>query len=162
MAAKKTAAKAGGKVIAARNSPYVQQLLEDEELRETIKTAYESAREAYGRLSNGKAPGKVIFEDKKLHQNINDTAAAVKDARNSLVKGQKKPKRRIGRTLLLLIVGGGAVLGFSEGARKAVLDALFGKEEEFDYTATTAPPPPAPPVDPVVAPPPPEPGTVGA
>ena len=32
-----------------------------------------------------------------------------------------------------------AVLALSEGLRKKVLDAMFGSEEEFEYTATTTP-----------------------
>ena len=35
-------------------SPYVQRLIEDAELRENIRDAFESARKAYGRLTNGK------------------------------------------------------------------------------------------------------------
>jgi hypothetical protein len=36
----------------------------------------------------------------------------------------------------------------SEDLRNKVLDALFGAEEEFDYTSTTSPPAPAPAPDP--------------
>jgi hypothetical protein len=32
-------------------------------------------------------------------------------------------------------------LAFSEGLRKKALDALFGAEEEFEYTSTTSPAP---------------------
>ena len=38
------------------------------------------------------------------------------------------------------IVGGGVALAVSEGLRKKVLDALFGAEEEFEYTSTTTRP----------------------
>ena len=41
---------------------------------------------------------------------------------------------------MLAIIGGIAALILSEGARKAVLDRVFGAEEEFEYTSTTAPP----------------------
>ena len=34
-------------------------------------------------------------------------------------------------------------LALSEGLRKKVLDALFGAEEEFEYTSTTSSPTPA-------------------
>ena len=33
---------------------------------------------------------------------------------------------------------GGLVLVFSESARKSLLDAIFGAEEEFVYTSTTS------------------------
>ena len=58
---------------------------------------------------------------------------------------QKKRSGGFGRMLLLGVVGAGAALALSEGLRKKVLDALFGAEEEFEYTSTTSPlsPPPA-------------------
>ena len=34
----------------------------------------------------------------------------------------------------------GVALAVSEGLRKKVLDALFGAEEEFEYTSTTSSP----------------------
>ena len=37
------------------------------------------------------------------------------------------------------VVGAGLALAVSEDLRKKVLDALFGAEEEFEYSATTAP-----------------------
>ena len=36
-------------------------------------------------------------------------------------------------------MGAGLALAMSEGLRKKVLDALFGAEEEFEYTASTTP-----------------------
>ena len=43
------------------------------------------------------------------------------------------------KRLVLSIVGAIAALVLSEDLRKAVLDRLFGAEEEFEYTSTTAP-----------------------
>jgi hypothetical protein len=40
---------------------------------------------------------------------------------------------------VLAVVGAVAALALSEGLRKKVLDALFGAEEEFEYTSTTTP-----------------------
>jgi hypothetical protein len=53
---------------------------------------------------------------------------------------KRERKGGFGRLLLLGIVGGGLALAFSEGLRKKVLDALFGAEEEFEYTSTTSAP----------------------
>jgi hypothetical protein len=148
MASKSKAAKAGGTVMAARSSPYVQRLVSDPELRDNIKTAFDSARDALDRLGNGKAPAKVIFDDKKFHKEVQQASEALRDASVALRAGNKpakRRKRRLGRKLLLLVVGAGVALAVSEGLRNKVLDALFGKEEEFDYTSTTTPPPPPPP-----------------
>ena len=40
---------------------------------------------------------------------------------------------------MISIVGAVAALVLSEDIRKAVLDRLFGAEEEFEYTSTSAP-----------------------
>ena len=52
---------------------------------------------------------------------------------------KRKRKHRIRRLMMIVLIGGGLTLAFSEGARKAVLDKLFGAEEEFEYSSTTTP-----------------------
>jgi hypothetical protein len=145
MAAKKKAAKAGAAAVAVKNSPYVQRVVEDEDLRDNLWQAYESARNAAARLSNGKSPAKAIFDDKKLQKELKNAAESFRDASVAL---REAPNRRkglsFGRLLVLTIVGGAVALAVSEGLRKKVLDALFGAEEEFEYTSTTASPPSQP------------------
>jgi hypothetical protein len=142
MAAKKKAAKAGAGAYAAgqavRSNPYVQRLIEDEELRDNLRSAFTSAKKAYGRI-NGKGPAKA-FEDKKVQRELKDAATSLKDAADSL-RGGKKRKGRKRRLLLVAIVGAGLAFALSEGLRKKALDALFGAEEEFEYTASTTPEP---------------------
>src|SRR5918992_6402412 len=139
MAAKKKAAKAGAGAYAAgkavRSNEYVQRLVEDQELRDNLRSAFVSAKKAYGRV-NGKGPVKAL-DDKKVQRELKDAATSLKEAADSL-RGQKK-KRRKGRVLLVGLVGAGLALALSEGLRKKVLDALFGAEEEFEYTASTTP-----------------------
>lgn len=143
MAAKKKAATAGAAAAAAKNSPYVQRVIEDEDLRQNLWEAYESARNAFERLNNGKFPAKQIFDDKKLQKELQNAASSIKDASISLREAPKAKRGGLGRKLLLLVIAGGAALALSEDLRKKVLDALFGAEEEFEYTSTTTPPAPA-------------------
>jgi len=159
MAAKKKAAKAGTGAVAAgqaaRNNAYVQRLVEDDELRENLRTAYASARSAYGRM-DGKTPQKAL-DNKKVQKDLKQAATSLKDAADALRDQKKKKKRGRGKGLIgVVIVGGIAALVASEGLRKKVLDALFGAEEEFEYTSTTtpepassAPPPPPPSSEPI-------------
>src|SRR3954451_14850263 len=139
---KKKAAKAGAGAVAtgkaAANNPYVQRLANDEELRDNLRTAYESARKAYSRMSNGKGPAKAVLDDKKTQRELKEAASSLRDAADALRGGRKKKSRR-GTKLLVLLVGVGLALALSEGLRKKVLDALFGAEEEFEYTSTTSP-----------------------
>ena len=140
MAAKKKAAKAGAGAYAAgkavRSNEYVQRFIEDEELRENVRNAFVSAKKAYGRI-NGKGPVKAL-DDKKVQRELKDAAGSLKDAADSL-RGGKKKKRRKGRLLMVALVGAGLALALSEDLRKKALDALFGAEEEFEYTASTTP-----------------------
>ena len=140
--AKKKAQKAQAAAMKARANPYVQRLWEDEDLRANIVDAYESARKAYARLNNGKSPTKQIFDDKKLQKDIKSAASSFKDASVSLREAPKKKKRKrgaLGKVLLIGIASAGVALAVSEGLRKKVLDALFGAEEEFEYSSTTTP-----------------------
>ena len=142
MAAKKKAAKAG----AAAAAPYVQRVISDEELRDNVRVAVDSAREAFARLQGGKSAPKTVLDDKKFHKSVSDAAVALKDASDALREGPKKKKRKGGllRKLLFLAVAGGIAVAVSEDLRNKVLDTLFGKEEEFDYTSSTQPSTPAP------------------
>ena len=122
----------------ARENPYVQRLIEDEDLRDNRREAFESAKKAYGRASgNGKGPVKAVTTDKKLQKEMRKTAELLQEANERLQK-PKKRKSRLGKLVLLALIGAALALVLSEGARKTVLDALFGAEEEFEYSSTTS------------------------
>ena len=139
---KKKAAKGAAGVVAAgkaaASNPYVTRLMEDEELRDNLRSAYESAHKAYGRMANGKGPAKALFDDKKTQKELQAAATNLKEAADAIRGGKKRGKKKRGG-LLLVVVGAGVALALSEGLRKKVLDALFGAEEEFEYTSTTSP-----------------------
>src|SRR5919201_5649697 len=140
--ARKRAARAGYAARAAGNNPYIQRLVQDAQLREDIREALALTRSAYGRLANGKAPAKALMEDKKLQRDLREAATSLRDIGITLREGPKRRRRRrVGRMILVAVVGGGLALALSEGLRKKVLDALFGAEEEFEYTSTTTPSP---------------------
>jgi hypothetical protein len=123
---------------------YVQRVVQDEALRENVRVALDNARDAYGRLTNGKSATKVVMEDKKFQKNVKQSADALKEAGTALRDGPKRKRGGFGKLLLLLIIGGVLAIALSEDVRNKVLDLLFGKEEEFDYTSTSAPAPPPP------------------
>jgi len=144
MGAKDKAGAAAAAAKTAGKNPYLHRIVQDAELRDNVAVAFDAARNAYARLNNGKTPTKAILEDKKLHKDLNRSADALRDAMISLREApkSKKPKKRkggLGKLLLIAILGGAVALAVSEGMRNKVLDALFGAEEEFDYTSNTAP-----------------------
>ncbi len=140
MAAKKKAASVGAGAYAAgkaaKDNAYVQRLIEDEDLRDNLRTAYESARAAYDRMASGKGP-QAALNDKKTQKQLREAATSLRDAADAL--RDAKTKKRRGRGLLFLIVGVGLAFALSEGLRKKALDTLFGAEEEFEYTSPTTP-----------------------
>jgi hypothetical protein len=138
-AAQSTARKAGQAAVEARNNPYVQRLIEDPDLRDNVRAAYDHAREAYRRMSNGKPATKALMEDKKLQRELREASSSLRIAADQIRGKQPKRKHRLRRLFMLAIIGGAVTLALSEGARKAVLDKLFGAEEEFEYSSTTTP-----------------------
>jgi hypothetical protein len=137
-----------GKIGEAELKGYMKRLVEDEELRGNLLSAYGAARSAYGRMTNGKSATKELLEDHELQRELTHIAASLRDASSALLeppKARTRPRRRRrgARSLLLLGVGGALAIGLSSGLRAKVLNLLFGAEEEFDYSSTTTPAEPA-------------------
>jgi hypothetical protein len=136
--ASQTADRAADLYSAARENPYVQRLVEDDELRDNLRNAFEAARGAYSRATgNGKGPVKAMTSDRKVQRDLRHAAESLRDASDQL-RAPKKRKHRLRRLLLLGLVAGALALILSEDARKSVLDALFGAEEEFEYTSSAS------------------------
>ncbi len=135
---KTTATRANDIYEIARENPYVQRLIEDEDLRDSLRDAFDAAKGAYGRAAgSNKGAVKAVTSDKKVQKELREAAESLREASERL---RKPPKRKggIGKLLLVAVIGAVVALAVSEGARKAVLDTLFGAEEEFEYTSTTS------------------------
>ena len=125
----------------ATANPYLRKLIEDAELRDNIRGAFDSAKSVYGRLNNGKPPTRALLDDKKVHKDLRSAADSLRAASDTL--REKPKKRRWPKLIAMGFIGAGAALVLSEDLRKSVLDRLFGAEEEFEYTSTTSPSPEA-------------------
>ena len=135
---KMTASRANDIYETARENPYVQRLIEDDDLRDSLRDAFESARGAYGRATgNGKGTVKAVTSDKKVQKDLRNAAESLREASERLRKPPKR-KRRLSRLIVFGLVAATIAMVLSEDARKAVLDALFGAEEEFEYTSSTS------------------------
>jgi len=132
-----TAGKAADAYQTARSHPYVQRLIEDEDLRNNLRDAYGAARHAYDRITKNGKPAQKLMDDKKVQRDLRNAADSLREASEQL-RGRRKRKGRFGRIVILGVVGAGVALAVSESARKTVMDALFGAEEEFEYTSTTS------------------------
>jgi hypothetical protein len=121
----------------AGSNPYVRRFIEDEELRESVRDAFDAARHAYQRMSNGKGPVKALTDDKKVQRDLRTAAENLKEA-SQRFQGKRKKRHPFRKLLLISIVAAVLAIALNEGLRKAVLDRLFGAEEEFEYTSQTS------------------------
>ena len=132
-----------------KSNLYLQRLVDDAKLRDNMRSAADSVRHAYDRVSNGKVSARSLLEDKKTQADVRKALENVRDVTLALTAPPKKRRKlRLRRLLLMVGIGSGVALATSEKLRSKVLDLLFGAEEEFQYTPppSTAPPsaPPAP------------------
>jgi hypothetical protein len=139
MAKSTKAQRARDAVGAAGDNPYLRRLMEDEELRDSVRNAFDAAKDAYERLSRNGNVIDTAIDDKKVHKDLKHAAENLRAATHRL-RGKEK-KRRWGRLIVIGLAGAALALILSEDLRKAVLDKLFGAEEEFEYTSTTTPAP---------------------
>jgi hypothetical protein len=139
MAKSTKAQRARDAVGAAGDNPYLRRLMEDEELRDSVRNAFDAAKDAYERLSRNGNVIDTAIDDKKVHKDLKQAAENLRAATHRL-RGKEK-KRRWGRLIVIGLAGAALALILSEDLRKAVLDKLFGAEEEFEYTSTTTPAP---------------------
>ena len=125
--------------------PYVQRLIEDEELRDNLREAYVAGRQAYDRASGAKRPS-ALLDDKKLQRDLKSASESLRAASEALREPEKRPSsggHPFLKLLVIAFIGAVLAIALSEDLRKAVLDQLFGAEEEFEYTSTTSPPAPS-------------------
>lgn len=133
----------------AKSNPYVARLIEDAKLRNNLRVAADSSKRLYEKVQKGKVSPRSLLDDKKVQADVRKTIESLRAAAEALTDAPKrrtKKARKMGRAMVVALVGGGAALAGSEKLRTKVLDVLFGAEEEFEYTppapttpATTAP-----------------------
>ena len=133
----KKARRAKNAVGSAADNAYLRRVMEDEDLRDSFKTAVDAARDAYDRLSSNGSPINTAIDDKKVHKDLKVAAENLRDV-SDRVRGKTK-KRHWGRIIIVGLAGAALAIALSEDLRKTVLDKVFGAEEEFEYTSTTTP-----------------------
>lgn len=113
--------------------PYVTRALQDEEVRENVKSAIAAAREIYDELVGGRRPTAVaarVATDKEIQDSLRSAVDDLKKAANK-VQGKKEHTSR-NATLLLT----GIVLGIlfnpvtGPQTREWLSEKLLGESEE--------------------------------
>ena len=132
-------AKARETATSLGSNEYVRRLIEDAELRDSIRDAYDAGRSAYDHLHKQKAPAKAVMDDKKTQNELREAIDSIRYASDRFRGREEKKGGSLGKLLLVAVVGAVVALVVSDDLRKAILDRLFGAEEEFEYTSTTSP-----------------------
>ena len=116
--------------------PYVDRALHDEELRESVRNAYESARTIYNELIGKRGVSGVatrIATDKDIQDELRSTITELRRAADR-VQGREAEKSRNG-ALLFLGIALGVLFNPITGpaTRKWLSDRLFGGGDDFTY-----------------------------
>jgi hypothetical protein len=116
--------------------PYVERALRDEELRDNLRNAFESAKEIYNELIGGRGAIPVatrVATDKEIQDRLKE---AIEELRTAAERVQGK-KDHGGRNATLLLTGIALGILFNPisgpQTRKWLSDKLLGSNDEFTY-----------------------------
>jgi hypothetical protein len=115
--------------------PYVERALRDAELRQNLRSAYESVRSLYDELIGQRGVTGVatrVAKDKDVQEELRNAITELRSAA-SRVQGKAERKSRSG--LLLVVAGAAALLNPVTGpkTRKWIADRFFGGDDDFTY-----------------------------
>jgi hypothetical protein len=116
--------------------PYIERAMKDEDLRDNVRSAFDSAREIYSELIGGRGAIPVatrVATDKDIQDRLKD---AIDELRQAADRVQGKKDHGARNTMLLLT---GITLGIlfnpvsGSQTRKWLSDKLFGPSDDFTY-----------------------------
>jgi len=131
-------AKTTGKLTDAAETvkPYVERALRDEELRESVRSAFESARTVYNELLGNRGVSGVATRVATDEHIQDELRSAIADLRRAADRVQGK-EDHTGRNGALLLIGVVLAILFNpftgRQTRKFIGDRVLGGGEDFTY-----------------------------
>jgi len=116
--------------------PYVTRAIQDEELRDSLRSAFSSARDVYDELIGGRGVTGVatkVASDKEIQDQLRSAIDDLRSAANR-IQGKEEHKGR-NSSLLLAGIALGILFNPMTGpeTRRWLKDKIFGEAEEFGY-----------------------------
>jgi hypothetical protein len=116
--------------------PYIERAITDEDVRDNIRNAFESAREVYNELLGGRGAIPLatrVATDKDIQDRLREAIDELREAADR-VQGKKEHGAR-NATLLMTGIALGILFNPVTGSqtRKWLSDRLFGSTDEFTY-----------------------------
>jgi hypothetical protein len=121
--------------------PYVKRAIQDEELRDSLRSAFSTARDVYDELIGGRgvtAVASKVASDEDIQKQLR---SAIEDLRSAANRIQGSGEHKGRKTSLLLA---GIALGIlfnpmtGPETRRWLKDKMFGEDEEFGYGGGSA------------------------
>ena len=122
----------------SRIRPYVEQLLDDEEVHAGIRRVITAGRGAYGR-AQGKKRKRDAITDRGVQSRLKDAADAARGVIEAIGEApRRRRRRRLRRTLTAFLVGGTAVAVAASRPVREKLCRLAGGDRQPDRTPSEA------------------------
>jgi thiamine pyrophosphate-dependent acetolactate synthase large subunit-like protein len=127
---------------ASRLGPYVERLLDNAYAQEQLREAAASLRAAYERASKRRVEP---TRDEKLRRQLRDAARSIAEAGQALKSGRRKPKKRRGRRVLLVVGAGVLGAAVAVALSEQLRNKLLGSDSSMAVSGDGVPSEGAPP-----------------
>jgi hypothetical protein len=118
--------------------PYVERAIQDEDLRDNVKAAFQAAREVYDELIGNRGVTTIatrVATDKEIQERLRDAVDELREA-SERIQGKKEHG---GRNATLLVAGIALGILFNPvtgpATRKWLSDLMFGGDDDFTYSS---------------------------
>jgi len=123
-------------------TPYVKRAIQDEELRESIRSAYATARSVYDELLGGRSmtvAATRVASDKDIQEQLRSAIEDLRSAAERIRTEEQESKKGFNTSLLLVGIALGVLFNPVTGpdTRRWLKDKIFGEDEEFGYGGGT-------------------------